>query len=106
MEPILMISSCPNEETALTIARALITKSYAACVNVLPASTSIFNWEGEIQEETEATLLIKTTQNMENDIEELIKELHDYDMPEIISLQISSGSEDFIEWVNECVSYA
>jgi len=104
MDPILIISGCPDKENALNIARALIVKSLAACVNVLPGSTSIFNWQGEIQEETESMLFIKTTQDMEAPVENLIQELHEYDMPEIISINIAGGADDFIDWVNECVS--
>ncbi len=93
----------PDADTAKALARLLVKERLAACCNVVPGLTSIYRWEGEIQEDQERLLIIKTTQRAYGDLEKRLKELHPYDVPEIIALPVEQGNSDYIKWVNENV---
>ncbi|ATZ61790.2 MAG: divalent-cation tolerance protein CutA [Methanosarcinales archaeon Met12] len=88
-----------NLGEAKRIARTLVEKRLAACVNVFPI-TSIYHWDG-IQEDAEVALIVKTTRGNVKKIEECVKELHSYEMPCIISFAIDGGSEEFLKWVRD-----
>ncbi len=98
--PILVMVTAPDKSAARLIARALIEKKIAACVNISPSWISIYRWEGKIQEDAEVLLLIKTTSELfENQLVPCIQELHPYDVPEIIALPILAGEKNYLDWV-------
>ena len=84
------------------IARVLIEEKLAACVNITDVD-SYYRWEGEFCEDNEALLIIKTVKSKVNKIIERIKEVHSYDVPEIIALPIVAGYDKYLEWVDESV---
>jgi len=84
------------------IAKALVEERLVACVNI-PEVNSYFRWEGEIQVEKEALLIMKTKTAKIEQIMERIKELHSYEVPEIIALPIIAGHEGYLDWVKESV---
>jgi len=86
------------------IAEALVEERLAACVNVLPALTSYYRWEGKMQQDEESLLLIKTTSDAYGRLERRLKELHPYSVPEILALPVREGSEDYLRWVLREVS--
>ena len=101
-QPALVLSTAPDQETARKIADALLSRRLAACVNILPGLVSLYRWEGEVQKDQEVQLLIKTrTSLLKDDLIPLIKELHPYQVPELISLPIVGGSEDYLDWIRE-----
>lgn len=100
-EILLVISNFPNRASATTAAEALITRQLAACVNVLAECTSIYRWEGKIEHATEVPLLIKTTQAAYPQVETVLKELHPYELPEIIAVPIGSGLPEYLNWVTK-----
>lgn len=87
---------------AAGIARALVEERLAACVNVAPVR-SYFVWEGKLAEEGEELMIIKSEQRMVQALTKRIKELHSYQVPEIIVLPIKGGDEDYLRWMAESV---
>jgi periplasmic divalent cation tolerance protein len=98
-EPIVVFVSVPNEQESLTIARTLVREKLAACINLFPRVRSIYRWEGEICDEPECYLIIKTRRDLFPAVQERIKALHSYDVPEIIALPIIKGLPSYIEWI-------
>lgn len=96
----LLMTCCANEEEARKIARALIAEKLAACINILPAQ-SIYRWQGEVVEERERLLLIKTQRALIARLQERIKELHSYELPEIMSLATATIERGYLGWLEQ-----
>ncbi|HLO62062.1 MAG TPA: divalent-cation tolerance protein CutA [Azonexus sp.] len=99
METLLVITNCPDEETANAIALALVEDKLAACVNILPRVQSVYRWQGSVESATEIPLLIKATANNYAALEAKIQALHPYDVPEIIAVPIARGLPAYLTWV-------
>jgi len=84
-----------------TLARTLVEERLAACVNILPAMTSLYRWEGRIEKDQERQLVIKTTRDRLPALEERVRHLHPYEVPEFVVLSASGGSDAYIRWVGE-----
>ena len=97
---VLMISTAPERE-ASQIGQALVTAGLAACVNIIRGVSSIFRWQGKLCREKEALLLIKTTSARSQKIINKIKEIHSYEVPEIIFFRVDGGEEKYLKWVND-----
>jgi periplasmic divalent cation tolerance protein len=91
-----------SEEESDTIAKTLVEERLAACVNITTVR-SHYRWEGEICEDTEALLIIKTERSRVDRIIKRITDVHSYEVPEIIALPVLAGSEKYLEWVEESV---
>ncbi len=91
----------PDKETGLKIARVLVHEGLAACVNLLPGITSVYRWQGEVQENPELLILVKTRQERYEALEARIKELHPYEVPEIIAHKIEAGSKSYLDWITQ-----
>jgi periplasmic divalent cation tolerance protein len=91
-----------SEEESDKIAKTLVEERLAACVNIT-AVRSHYRWQGEVCEDNEALLIIKTVKSMVDKIIKRIREVHSYEVPEIIALPIVAGSEKYLEWVDESV---
>jgi periplasmic divalent cation tolerance protein len=98
-QPIVVFVSVGSEQEALTIARTLVEARLAACANLFPKIRSIYRWEGKICDEPECYLIIKTRQNLFQELKERITALHSYDVPEIIALPILEGLESYLKWI-------
>jgi len=98
---LLVLCTCPDENVAVQLAQTLVKKRLAACVNISGAIKSVYRWQGEIQQDEEVLLMIKTTTNGWAKLEQTLLELHPYDVPEIIAMPISAGSKDYLDWVGE-----
>jgi periplasmic divalent cation tolerance protein len=88
-----------NEEQAGLIAHALVGERLAACVNIVGGIRSIYRWHEEVQVDTEHLMIIKTRANLVSKIEERVKELHTYDVPEVIALPIVAGAKPYVDWL-------
>ena len=100
----LVLTTAGSQEEAEKIARALVERRLAACVNVIPQMRSIYRWEGNVEEARECLLLIKTTAVAADRVRDAIRELHSYELPEVIVIGIESGSEKYLNWIGESVA--
>ena len=98
----LLFCNCSVDE-ADELARRLVDERLAACVNIIGDVTSVYRWNGEIQHDTEATLLIKTTDEGVDALVDELAELHSYDVPEIVVVDPADVSQPYAEWVHEQV---
>lgn len=81
------------------MARALVEKRLAACVNVIPGIRSVYRWKDAVEDEEEVLLLIKTSRALLEELREEIERLHSYEVPEVIALSIVDGSERYLSWM-------
>lgn len=93
--------TCPGEEVADTLARALVKARLAACVNILPKITSVYSWKGEIQSDQEALMVIKTCQARYPELEQWLKTNHPYEVPEVLALPVEAGLPAYLDWIEE-----
>ena len=102
MEPVVVLCTFPDFDQARQIGAALVERQVAACVNLLPGVESIYRWEGKVERGGEVLALIKTTRYA--DLEAAIRELHPYEVPEIIALPIAAGLPEYLQWLTEACS--
>jgi periplasmic divalent cation tolerance protein len=99
----IVLSTAGSEDEARRIAQQLVKHRLAACVNVIPQIESIYRWQGRVDSSQEWLLLIKTTAELFPQVRSAIKELHSYELPECISLNIEDGSEEYLQWMESSV---
>ena len=90
----------PNPETAAAIAGTLVEEHLAACGNIIPAVRSIYRWQGRIEDESEALLVLKTRSELFEPLRARVAALHSYDVPEIIAVPLVAGHEPYLEWID------
>lgn len=100
----LILCTCPDQSTAEKLAHQLVTEKLAACVNILPNLTSIYQWQENIETANECLLMIKTKKDQYQAIENWIRANHPYELPEIIAVSINHGLPEYLQWINSCVS--
>lgn len=101
---LIALCTCPDAAVAGRIAEALVGEGLAACVSTLPGITSVYLWKGEVQRDSEVLLLIKTTQARLPELTGRVRQLHPYELPEVIAVPVSGGLPDYIQWVITCTS--
>jgi periplasmic divalent cation tolerance protein len=101
MDSILVITNLPDKTTALELAEKLISKKIAACVNLQAECTSIYRWQDKIKNTSELPVFIKTLAEHYPRVEEIIKEMHPDELPEIISVSISGGLPAYLQWISD-----
>ena len=101
MQMMLVYFTAGNRDEVVRIGRALVEERLAACVNVLGEMTSIYRWEGTVQQEPEASAIVKTTAELAKCVVGRVKELHSYDCPAVLCWPIPHGNPDFLKWVVE-----
>lgn len=94
-----VLVTAPDESVAQTIAHALVEESLAACVNIVRGMRSIYRWQGKVEDEPEVLMIIKTRQELFEQIVSRVKALHPYSVPECIALPIVAGSEAYLGWL-------
>lgn len=97
---VLLITTATAEE-AQRISRVLLEQKKVACVNILPRVNSLFWWQGKLDSAEESLLIVKTKASQLSEIVPLVKELHSYDIPELIALPIIGGNQDYLEWIQK-----
>ncbi len=102
--PVVIISTFPSADKAAEIARILVDERLAACVNLVPAVRSIYRWQDAVQDDAEALALIKTTEDREPALMARLRELHPYEVPEMIVLPIARGHAPYLAWLAAQVS--
>jgi periplasmic divalent cation tolerance protein len=100
---LVVLSTFGSPEEARRVCRQLVEERLAACANLVPAVESIYRWQGAIESTTETLAILKTTADGFAKLEARLRELHSYEVPEIISLPVHGGSEAYLRWVGENV---
>jgi periplasmic divalent cation tolerance protein len=99
MRAIAVVTTVGTEEQANLIAREIVVRRQAACVNILPGVRSIYRWKGKICKDGEWMLVIKTLEGELDGVTATIRELHSYELPEILSFQVADGEANFLQWI-------
>lgn len=99
---LLVLSTCPGSITAKKIASTLVSDHLAACVQIVPGVQSFFHWVGKVDNKEEFLLIIKTTADRYQALEERIMALHPYELPEIVTVPISGGLAGYLSWIKTC----
>ena len=97
----IVLTTAGSPQEAEKIARALVERRLAACVSIVPQIQSVYRWKDKIEQETEWLLIIKTKGNVFESVADAIKELHSYELPECVMLEVDSGSERYLNWIRE-----
>ena len=104
MDRFVVLVTAPAGAPAETLARALVAEGLAACVNRVPGIRSTYRWQGQVHDDEETLLVIKTTAAAYPALERRVRELHPYDVPEVIALPIVRGSEPYLSWLDASVN--
>jgi periplasmic divalent cation tolerance protein len=99
----IVLTTAGSEEEARKIARHLVEKRLAACVNIIPQIESIYRWQGKVDSSREWLLLVKTTDERFPAVRDAIRELHSYELPECVVLNIEDGSSEYLQWLTGSV---
>jgi periplasmic divalent cation tolerance protein len=89
----------PDRETAVRLCRTLVEERLAACGNIIPGVTSLYRWEGEIREDDELLVILKTQRSVLKKLLQRVAELHPYEVPEILALPVEAGHSPYLDWV-------
>lgn len=103
MEPILIVTNFPDKKQAMAFANKIIDDRLAACINILNASISVYSWQGKTESAEEIPVLIKTQQQNYTKIEQAIKSMHPYELPEIIIVPIIGGLPAYLQWISQTI---
>ena len=99
MRAIAVVTTVGTEEQAYLIAREIVARRQAACVNILPGVRSIYRWKGKICKDGELLLIVKTMESEFEGVAATIRELHSYELPEILSFAVTRGEPSFLAWI-------
>jgi periplasmic divalent cation tolerance protein len=99
MQAIVVMTTVGTEEQANLIAREIVERRQAACVNIVPGVRSIYRWKGKIRKDGELLLIVKTLEGELDGVTGTIRELHSYELPEILSFRVDRGEQGFLDWI-------
>jgi len=99
-DKIVVLTACDSEEQAATLARHLVERHLAACVNIVPGARSVYRWKGAIEDSTEWLLVIKSRRDLFPALREEIGKLHTYEVPEVLALPVVDGSDAYLSWMD------
>ena len=100
---VLVLTTIAAEADGAVLARTLVDERLAACVNVLPPMTSVYRWKGQVEQDREQQVIIKTTRDKLPALEARVKELHSYELPEFVVIAAGGGADAYLKWVEEAV---
>jgi periplasmic divalent cation tolerance protein len=103
MSALLVFSTVGDADDAERVARDLVERRLAACVNIVPGLTSVYRWKGKVETEAELLLVIKTTRDRFEALREALLSVHPYEVPEVVGVPIESGHEAYLSWLHESV---
>lgn len=98
---IVVYITAPSGDEAARIAGALVEAGLSACVNIIDNVRSIYRWQGKIEDDREVLMIAKTRKELFRKLSDKVRELHSYDVPEIIALPLIEGSEDYLDWLRK-----
>lgn len=100
MSHCLVLNTCPDLETARRLAQALVQQRLAACVNIVPAVHSVYEWQGKVHQDPECLLHIKTRAERYPALEAFLRQHHPYELPEIVAVPLQAGLPDYLAWID------
>lgn len=100
-EYVIVLTTLPNDADGVAFGRTLVEERLAACVNLLPAMESVYRWEGQVEQDRERQVIVKTSRERVVALWDRIRELHPYEVPEFIVLPITDGSDAYLRWLGE-----
>jgi periplasmic divalent cation tolerance protein len=103
-DALVVLVTAPSAEKAAELARTLVEERLAACGNVVPGLRSIYRWEGKVQDDAEALLVLKTTRERFESLRERVLALHPYEVPEVLALPVEAGSAPYLAWLAAATS--
>ena len=98
---VIIITTTENIDQAKSLGKILLNANTCSCINIIPNIYSIYNWNNKIQNSQETMLLIKTLKKNYQTVEDTIKKYHQYDLPEILSINIDEGSKEYLDWLEQ-----
>lgn len=101
MEALVVYITAPAEDEAAKIARTLVSEKLAGCVNIVRNIRSIYSWKGNIEDDAEVLMIVKTQRHLFESLKKRVKELHSYTVPEVIALPVVEGLEEYLCWLGE-----
>ncbi|HZQ19587.1 MAG TPA: divalent-cation tolerance protein CutA [Terriglobales bacterium] len=102
-DKVLVLTTAGGESEAHKIAQQLVERKLAACVNIVPKIQSVYRWQGKVESAEEYLMLIKTTRAHVETVQSALRELHSYDLPELVVVSIEGGSPEYLNWIAESV---
>lgn len=103
-DKIVVLCTCASPEEGERVARAIVEARLAACVNMIPSARSIYRWKGEIESAEECLLVIKSSRGQFDALRARIAELHSYEVPEVLALQVVDGAPDYLDWLSRSLA--
>ena len=101
---VLALSTAGSQEEAARVAQALVERRLAACVNLVPQVRSIYRWQGQLCDQAEWLLVIKTQRRLLAQLHQTLKQIHSYEVPELVAVSIGQGSRDYLAWLHAALS--
>lgn len=102
----IVFTTLPTADQAVSLARTLVEEGLAACGNVVPAVRSIYRWQGKLQDDNEVLLLLKTRDALVARLEARLRELHPYEVPELLAVAVDAGSRGYLDWIEGATAAA
>src|SRR5262245_5884727 len=102
-EYVVVLTTLPADSDAAAFAQALVEARLAACVNLLPIMQSVYRWQGEVEQENERQMLIKTSRVRLTGLWERVRDLHPYEVPEFLVLPVVDGSDAYLKWLGDAI---
>lgn len=99
-DALLIYVTCPPEH-APALAQLLVDARLAACINILPGVASVYRWQGQVQRDDESLLLIKTSRARYAALEQIVREHHPYELPEVLAVAVEAGSPAYLDWIRD-----
>jgi periplasmic divalent cation tolerance protein len=96
---ILVFTTLGDVDDAQALVRRLVSSHLVACGTVIPSVRSVYMWEGKLQDESEALVLLKTRRELWDELEKTVRDLHPYDVPEILALRVETGLPEYMSWL-------
>ena len=103
-EPLVVLTTVARVEDAENIAREMVERRLAACVNILPPVTSVYRWQGEVTREPEHLLLMKTRTDRFEALRARLVEIHPYETPEVVALPVAAGHAPYLQWIADSLA--
>jgi periplasmic divalent cation tolerance protein len=101
---LIVLCTCPDQESAEHIAHQLVKNRLAACVNISSPIKSVYRWQGEIETEDEFMLFIKTSATSYDELEQAIMSMHPYELPAVVAIPVERGQQNYLGWITQCTS--